>query len=627
MPDPHDYNPLPSSPADLARPTSDDEVVARITDALHAWLSTSLSPSGTLFRSTLEVQQVEALVILEMTLRSLSETRSMLSERQVTPYRGEPIPPRAITDPLQIDLGKYPCEAPAGFEERRTRIAVPESFRISRCLECQGKQRAICERCQGSRWQGCPTCEGKGQGACVICQGTGRQTCLACQGKRTTPSQGAVKACPACQGQGVSRCPRCTDGLRECSQCHGVGRIACAKCLGQGTIVCRVCEGQGQLLNALAFNVLWRPSVEVERVVPEGLPRQFLTTHEVPGDPSIVVWEGKAFTAGDIEHLPGWPDFLRESLGRLFVRVQEGLVSMPGTETVRQQLTIVRRRFYRVSYRAEHKAYQVWCLAPTWEIVAQETPASEAVKEEITRADAAFARGELTASLAHLDVARRLEPAHPRLDDLLGRIHRRLAWQTAAWGALGGMAAGGLAAVIVRIIGRKGLHWVWPVAGALLSGLALGFVMGWWLPRCQRVWQRHTRPLPWKWASGISAGVVILAQAALCQALGWNPVRWTDQRWYHTVIHQQFPYGLPTVPWPNDLQFLDAVIRRYEPAGVDVRTEQLLLTVLTKRAEEAAKRRRSPPATLHPPKRRVTLQLPAAHRVHRKRSPQRRRAW
>ncbi|MBI3291669.1 MAG: hypothetical protein HYZ73_02510 [Elusimicrobia bacterium] len=607
------------APSDLTRPITDPQVRTQLETALQSWLSTFRGPAASLFSQTLEVLAVEELSILELTLRSLSETRSLLSERRVTPYRGEAIPPKAVTDPLQVNLKGYTCDAPQGFEERRTQVAVPESFRLSRCLECHGKQRSVCEWCEGSRWQRCPTCEGKGQGPCVACQGTGRQTCLACQGKRTIPSQGTVMACPACQGHGGTPCPRCVEGKRECSQCRGVGRVACGRCFGQGTIACRVCEGQGQLLHAFEFNVLWRPSVEVELIFPEGLSRWFLTTYDVPSEAPSLMWEGQQLGSTDIARLADRPEFLRDAVARLHARVQESLAVMPGTTTIRQQLTLARRPLYRVSYRTANKDYQALCWGPKWEVVAQDTPVGDAVRDELARARAALDRGEITAGLAHVELVRRLEPHHPQLHRFLELIHRRLAWRSAGWGSLGGVGVGVLTVCMVLVLGRHGIHWGWPIMGAAFSALGLGFATGWWLPSLRRRWGGYLEPVSWKWTVGVSAGAVLLSHVVICGALRWNPVRWMDEQRYRRLIHQHFPYGLPTVPWASDLQFLDAAIRRYEPAGVNVRTEKLILAALTKRAHQVeAERQRMLHRTAHPPKRTVTLRLPAARRTRRR---------
>lgn len=97
-----------------------------------------------------------------------------------------------------------------------------------------GKIAQYCQYCEGRGEKYCSTCHGYAVVNCGFCFGNGHMNCSYCRGRGYTDYEGKVD------------CQHCENGIAQCENCRGSGKVPCpsSDCY-DGIVKCRQCDASG----------------------------------------------------------------------------------------------------------------------------------------------------------------------------------------------------------------------------------------------------------------------------------------------------------------------------------------------------------------------------------------------
>ncbi len=144
----------------------------------------------------------------------------------------------------------------------------------------------------------CTKCHGRGKVKCFMCGGSGKQTCTQCSGRG-----GHQPLASDVDGFG------CRVEFQTCTHCHGSGKVDCSYCSGSGYVKCGKCSGTGVMthyLTVTGYADSNGKTTVVELTEVDRLLNQYITGSKSfkklvkSADFSLA---GKSFPQNDIAHL------------------------------------------------------------------------------------------------------------------------------------------------------------------------------------------------------------------------------------------------------------------------------------------------------------------------------------
>lgn len=554
------------------RQCSDEALISRLRGRLSAWADSIPHHGIKDFGNAIEIAGVTEITSYHMVLDTTVESRSSLKE-QKKPYEGEHLPQSPVLRQRIESVWDLPVEVSQKTDSEKMGCLVKESFRKQKCFDCMGRSNYSCETCRGNKTISCPDCGDSRQKRCPKCRGSGEIRCWSCAGKgtlSTSNSGGQGASCLDCQGKGTVRCSECEGGFIECSTCGSTGTITCPKCSGKGVAVCETCGGRGEVLNYLSFDVQCSTTTQMKFMSNTQLPQSFpvkrlkeqKAQREVI-DEAVSTFPDKKFLKDTIEPT------LAGAISELIASSHKSLREGPNNRITKERLRIRTYPVWNLAYRYDKKDYTVYFYGGNLDIYIEGNPITDLQSRLLEEASACLRQGKWEGALEYLDKIIHINPKNAQALALYKHIKKKHIMSMRVWSLLGGFTAGAVVVGFVLIMRHGSLNLFWPVVQAglvsLILGYAVGIIISFFTGRRKSLVKVKKR-IPYTF----SLGTVLAFFSVIIFVFRYDPIRTMDTEQYVREFQMALPYGIPSVPWEDDIRFLKGLTKKFRPTGIDV---------------------------------------------------------
>jgi hypothetical protein len=187
-------------------------------------------------------------------------------------------------------------------------------------------------------------------------------------------------------------CRRCgRRGVVLCSACGGSTQVPCGQCSGSGRLGCRGCGGSGKVVSFLAVVRNFTPG-SATRTVPSAKMQAGAARGLADLDGFRPLLDLPVPDVSDPVEPDGADAALRDAIRKVFEKAQAG-TPLDG-RIARQHLTLGVMHALKVRYAYDGKAYTAWLVGDRMQVIAPDSPATEAMQEKVREALALWKRGE-----------------------------------------------------------------------------------------------------------------------------------------------------------------------------------------------------------------------------------------
>jgi len=533
------------------------------------WAQSNCQLDRQTLADNLLLQNAEKIPVYEITLVSMLETRSPELEEIIRPITDSTPPTTEPAAIERIDVWEHPTETPPDLTEHKGIFPIRPTLRLFDCVICLKKGVVTCDHCQGSGQATCSNCRGRGLQPCHYCKGLAKTNCLKCNGSGLKDSASikvkSSDACPHCQGTGHISCPQCSDGNVVCSICAGHRYLPCEQCRSKGEIVCQVCQGKGQVIKGYGFRAEFKPfqykKIAAVTTIPQGLMDKTLvfsgTTepHEIdPGD----------FNEEAVKQ-SGLPETVIAVLTDLLQQLKP--FSSEKSRFTRRQILLRKAEVLRLAGTVLRQPFLYWVSPDSKRLIDEINPLKDMGETTAVAARQAWDAHEWSKAEELARHALTFSPDHPAALGILAGWKRKFFLQNLSAAEAAALLS---AAVCVFLIGYRqpGLHKTGALITAVSSLISVGALLAVFLSLIKKNVYRVRR----RWVINFSlslAGLLLFIVAAHV-GFKWNGVRDADQAALSQEFRRQFPFGVSKVYWEPDLQFLEALNKKYKETQVDL---------------------------------------------------------
>ncbi|MBN1822882.1 MAG: hypothetical protein JW803_01035 [Endomicrobiales bacterium] len=544
----------------MKRTVNDANEIEGLKNGISDWLNKSTN--GQLKDLSLNVSEVTAYPKCSVKTRFLSETRTVVKftktgDENVTTQKA----PSGDIDPWSVK-----DETAGGEVNYRRLVEIESKTEVSQCKTCSGSGKLPCGECQGQATVYCKACRGDGKTVCPKCRRSGKVYCPKCEGRGRvfSESKQEYETCPDCQGKGNIPCSECTGGVIICSACEGKGRIPCADCGGTGTKQCKDCSGVGKITSGYGIEIIRTPLEEKKDVPNDELPAE-LTAGAVYRN---AVSQRKVLDAGSGESLEQGISGEPEELKGIIRAAASSSKDSPDTKVVQKEVLLEEKLMYRVACRFGEKERTFWVSKGEKGVNCDKDLISQIYSDSLAEIKYAFQKGDVARADELMESLGKVKALEVEIKNIKkSETKRSLAVYMS--GSFAGLALFSCAALPVLYSWKSGSPHVatmlvmssaFNVAVAVLAGLAM-FLLN----------LKNLKGTLKKACAGALVSVVLLSAAYIVLYINKvDPARGMDTQTIEKEYKQYFPFGLRTLASSEDIDFLESLLAKYEPTGVDL---------------------------------------------------------
>uniref|UniRef100_A0A7N0RHF6 Protein SSUH2 homolog n=1 Tax=Kalanchoe fedtschenkoi TaxID=63787 RepID=A0A7N0RHF6_KALFE len=173
---------------------------------------------------TWKIHAVEDCNVYVGTLETFVEEREI--QKEIMPYEDETV----LTKDKGPEVGIWELDLRSEFPVlfvpyKETRLLIPHSEVLDKCLGCEGRGDVVCPTCNSGQQPG-------------------------------YYKENQMLQCGSCYGRGLIAHRDGSDS--KCTKCDGKGKVPCGTCGSRGLIKCEACNGSGSLLSRDIAIVKWK---------------------------------------------------------------------------------------------------------------------------------------------------------------------------------------------------------------------------------------------------------------------------------------------------------------------------------------------------------------------------------
>ncbi|MFH1380425.1 MAG: hypothetical protein ABII23_09115 [bacterium] len=556
----------------LDEPVKNEALLAKVRQRLNAWADAIPNHGIAHFGDSISIVSFFELKNYLVKLNTDIESRSNLQELN-KPYENEPIPETALLKQKIENIWDFPSFKPGNIISEKEQYSIPESFRRQKCVDCNGKGSLLCGHCRMNKTVSCPACEGKKRTRCAACRGTGRINCRTCAGKGeiVLPDAGTRKSkCFDCQGHGFHKCIECDQGYNLCVKCNSTGIIGCPECSGAGSLVCSKCKGKSMMLNFLAFESIFTSISSSDVVTNQTLPKDFNINKILNPDNKVNV------VGLNLKKLPPRFSFgkqlhplIAQHVSQVLAKSFKEVEGNPNKRIINQRIDIDKFSVFRLVYEFSGKQYNAYIFGPALELYMKDNPIKDIQADWLHRAQQAYHSKHIDLALEHIARVLHVDPRDDDALKLIKLIKGNHARSIRLWSLFGGITAGACVIALILFFKHRSLNYVFPCLQVAAVCLTLGYLIGVCIAyitsrRIKII--RVKKRIPFL----VSAGAVCALFFIIIGVLRYDPIREMDSEQFIQEFNQALPYGIPAVPWEDDITFLKKLVKKFKPTGIDV---------------------------------------------------------
>lgn len=577
-----------------------EQILSSIRERLTAWADAIPHHGIKNFGSVISISSVTELKNYLIKLNSTIESRSAVKER-TKPYENEQIPQTPLLKQKIENVWDFKFPPSRQKPMVKEEFDIAQSFRKQKCVDCRGEGSLFCMSCRKEKIITCPACEGQKRTRCGKCRGTGKVNCRTCgaKGELSLPDSGGKKTkCFDCQGYGFFKCTECEGGYNSCGTCSSTGVIGCPECRGAGSNVCNTCKGKGAILNYLSFesvlSVFSATAMIRNPALPKIFPVQDLLEHQ--DKVKILSLDFKS-SSPKISLSKNIHALISQHITQLMTAAFREVEGNPNKHIISQHIDIDRVSVYELAYEFFRKKYTAYLFGKTGELYIEDNPITDMQSDWINQAQQAFNTKNTSQTLRYISKVLQIEPLNVKALSLLQAVKRRHSFRMKINALVGACIGGALMIGLILFFKHKSLNYLIPClqtgAVSLLIGYLLGLGIAFVTTRKMRIINVRKR-VPFF----VSLGTVTALFLTIIFGFRYDPIYAKDSEQFTREFNKALPYGIPAVPWEDDIKFLEKLVKKFKPTGIDINKAEkglakLKKLKLEKKREEAKKKKRA----------------------------------
>ena len=541
---------------------ADQAFISGVKEKLSRWTHEQLMglPAGD---GGMEVLEIAEYPLYRLVMKAEVQTRTVDKFRKAgaaVPGNTQPPPEAGAIDAWSVDAGTV-----NDFTAGKKEVEIPASLLSEPCKKCGGTGKLTCPVCQGQKSIYCDVCRGDGTLVCPKCKKTLKVDCQDCKGRGKVYSneKQAYVACPLCEGKGSLPCRDCKNGFKPCDECGGKGKIPCKDCGQTGSLECQSCSGKGNYVSGLRVTITSYPVEEKIDIPNNDIPENILSGEFPAVSYTVETVISPAGQGADT----GVPEALSDQIDIL----QKKITVPPEGKIVKREISLERKSFYGMKYRAGDKESSAWFLITGEKLLFERKLLREVYSGVLKELDLKIKQGDMKAAR---QIIKSIENI-PALKNDAESIEKEL-----AQGVLPSYITGGLIGAVISSAGAVLYEYrAWHSSFNLFTVIALTLGVILLVSACGAALLNTVCPerLDSK-AKRLAAAALPAVLAALlllgCAAAGLNPAGYLDAKQMRHEYDAYFPYGLRTLAAKEDVEFLRRLVDKYEPTGIDLASQK-----------------------------------------------------
>jgi hypothetical protein len=555
-------------------------------EALIEKLNESIKQQAGSFKDLAETPKIKKLVeypLFKITYKVQKETRRKIKSVKHVKDDFVNTKPQEIvfenygtSSEKEFDVWSLEGEKVEGFIHFKKEVEIDKLAEVVNCDKCRGSGNIRCPVCNGKGSITCKKCRGDGKIQCPDCRGSRKMPCKECEGMGEVFDSLTQKkiTCPQCSGKGSVNCLRCETGSIPCQECNKVGNIPCKDCSGKGGSLCLDCNGKGKVISGYAVEMVYSPEQKAIDISNDIIPQSVMQS----GEFSSIGYEkilDVASPGSDID-LSKYKELNEELISKInelktkTTAAQEKIISV--------SIVVEKKTFYAAEYMAGEDLKTVWMASDSKSFIVEKKIIHDVLYNVLDELKHKIKEKNFTAALNLC--SRLVEIAYLKEEvlKLKKEVNLKILMYSIA-GALGGVF---VSSVFIGFdIYRwksSSLHVLNFITTALFVNLLLGLCLGvvLYFLKLELVKNFKKRIIV-----GFTASLIISSLIYTVVRLGnFDYALYLDKKQMQSEFKSRFNAGLEIIVQKTDIEFMETLINKYKPAGVDVTQMQKSLLYL-----------------------------------------------
>lgn len=544
---------------------TDAKAIERVEKKVNSWINEASGIHSHEQNQIISVVELTEYPIYRLTYKAEIQTRRVVPFSR--PDSTKPSSAPSITSPDQIDVWSVESNKVSDFVTDNQQVEIAQSLSASFCRSCETSGKISCPDCRGQTANFCSQCHGDGKIFCPVCKRTKTVVCQRCngRGKIYNEIKKTYDGCHNCGGKGSIKCTHCENGYLTCSLCGGKGRVSCKKCNDTGEIECEDCSGKGQTVSGFAVQIVSYPNeekMEMENTdIPEGVLKgislktvyqQFL---EVDDSEEVLRNSAKY-------------DKLPKEIKTNFNRLKSLACEPAKNRRILGRFILEKKFMYLVDFKFGGYIKKVWIGDSGPRVVCEDKVLEDIHFDTMGDLNWHIENDDISGAIDICGKIEKIKAFAPQIREAKARIRKKLLSSYFS-GALAGLVVFSCISIPILYAWRsKSLHIGFLINMALIANIVVSFLAGAIIYAINlKVLDKNIK----RFFAG--AGAVAIA---LLFFYGWgsliklDPATSLDANQMTEEHARYFPFGLRTLTSKEDIKFLENMISRYSPTGVDM---------------------------------------------------------